>query len=64
MKFINYLESMSGIGIYPMISLLLFFGFFIALFVWVLFLDKKFVSKMRNLPLDTEDDKNETVIGI
>jgi hypothetical protein len=64
MKFINYLESMAGIGIYPLISLMLFFLFFVSLFVWVFFLDKKFVNKMGNLPLEENSENNETAIGI
>jgi hypothetical protein len=32
MKFINYLESISGISVFPMISLLVFFAFLHAAF--------------------------------
>lgn len=64
MKFINYLESMSGIGIYPLISLLIFFGFFVGLFTWVFFLDKKLVTKMGNLPLEDDSDNNDNALGI
>jgi len=35
MKFRNYLESISGVSIYPVITLLIFFIFFTVLFVWV-----------------------------
>ena len=33
MKFINYLEGIAGVGIFPMISLLIFFVFFIVLII-------------------------------
>jgi cytochrome c oxidase cbb3-type subunit 3 len=64
MKFINYLESMAGIGIYPLISLLLFFAFFVGLFTWVFFMDKKLVNKMGNLPLEDDAESTENAIGI
>lgn len=55
MKFINYLTSISGIGIYPMISLLIFFSFFIVV-IWYLFkADKNHIDHMKNIPL--EEDK-------
>ena len=41
MKFINYLTSIAGIEIFPLISLLIFFGFFVVLAVWLLRTDKK-----------------------
>lgn len=35
MKVRNYLESISGVGIYPVITLLIFFLFFGILLFWV-----------------------------
>jgi cytochrome c oxidase cbb3-type subunit 4 len=35
MKFKNYLESISGVSIYPIITLLIFFFVFAVLFIWV-----------------------------
>jgi hypothetical protein len=58
MKFINYLETISGIEIFPMFSLLVFFVFFILLGVKVAFMDKNFIQQMVNLPL--EDNDNES----
>jgi cbb3-type cytochrome oxidase subunit 3 len=52
MKFINYLETISGIEIYPMISLGIFFIFFIALTVWALTVSKNHIMEMKNLPFD------------
>jgi hypothetical protein len=57
MKFINYLEGITGVGIYPLTSLILFFVFFSALTFWVIKADKKFINKMENLPL--QNDENE-----
>jgi len=52
MKFIHYLKSISGIGIYPMISLFIFFTFFALLLVYVFKTDKKEWNKIKNIPLD------------
>lgn len=53
LKFIkHHMASITGIEIYPMISFLLFFTFFVVMLVWVLKSDKKYISQMENLPLD------------
>lgn len=52
MKFIKYLESISGIGIFPLISLLVFFIFFTLLILYVARADKKHIAMMKNIPLD------------
>ena len=54
MKFINYLESIAGIGIYPLISLSIFFLFFLALIVYVIKADKQHIKVLENIPLDDE----------
>jgi cytochrome c oxidase cbb3-type subunit 3 len=51
MKFRNYLETITGIGIFPLISLIIFFVFFVSLIIYVLRLDKKDVLKMSQIPL-------------
>jgi hypothetical protein len=52
MKFINYLESISGVSIFPMISLMIFFIFFIALGLKVYLMDKNVISEIEHLPLE------------
>lgn len=52
MKFINYLKTIEGVGIYPLISLLLFFAFFILLLVYVAKADKKTMEELEHLPID------------
>jgi len=52
MKFINYLESIAGVAIFPMISLLLFFVFFTLLIFYVIKADKKHIEELKNMPLD------------
>ena len=52
MKFRNYLETIAGVGIYPLISLLIFFAFFVGLLIYVWGLDKRKLDKMRSIPLN------------
>lgn len=60
LKFVkNHMDSISGIEIYPVISLLIFFTFFVALFWWVFTAKKDYIKKMSNIPLDNE---NETLL--
>ncbi|MFZ6052545.1 CcoQ/FixQ family Cbb3-type cytochrome c oxidase assembly chaperone [Halocola ammonii] len=58
LKFIKHtMDTIGGIEIFPVISFLIFFIFFIALFVWVFRMRKADVKTMAALPL--EDDENE-----
>ena len=59
MKFINYLESIAGIEIFPMISLAIFFTFFVFLTIWVLKVDKQRINKMKNIPLDETNESKQ-----
>jgi cytochrome c oxidase cbb3-type subunit 4 len=57
MKFINYLESITGISIYPLLSLLIFFGFFTAMTIWAFKADRKYIALMKSLPFpENEND--------
>lgn len=57
MKFIHYLSDIAGIEMYPMVSFMIFFIFFIGLFAYVIKADKKYITAMKQLPLD--GDENE-----
>ncbi|MBL7765994.1 MAG: CcoQ/FixQ family Cbb3-type cytochrome c oxidase assembly chaperone [Chitinophagaceae bacterium] len=54
MKFKHYLSSIDGVSIYPMISLLFFFAFFVGLLVFVAKADKKYIQELENLPFENE----------
>lgn len=56
MKFKNYLESITGVGIYPMMSLIIFFGFFTVLTIWALKANKNYISTLKNMPVDNTTD--------
>ena len=52
--FKNYIESIQGVEIFGIIGLVIFFLFFIAVTVWLIKLDKKYIDKMKNLPLEPD----------
>ena len=52
MKFVNYLEKISGVDIYALTSFTIFFLFFIAMAIWALKADKKMIEEISHLPLD------------
>ena len=57
LKFVkNHMESITGIEIYPMISLLIFFIFFVVLFYWVITAKKDYITTVSNIPLDNQND--------
>lgn len=57
MKFINYLEHITGVSVFPLTSLLLFVAFFVLVTIWVMNTDNAFIDHMKNIPL--ESDVNE-----
>ena len=48
----NHLETITGIEIYPLISLVIFFTFFVVLLWWVFTAKKEYITKVSNIPLD------------
>lgn len=54
----HHMESIEGIATYPIISLLIFFGFFIFLFWWVLTAKKEYIKEVSELPLENNNQKN------
>lgn len=50
----HYFESVSGIAIYPIISFLIFFFFFLAVSYLVVTMDKKRVEELARMPLDQD----------
>lgn len=48
----HHMESISGIEIYPLISLVIFFVFFSALIWYVITMKKEKVATMENYPLN------------
>jgi cbb3-type cytochrome oxidase subunit 3 len=55
-KFVKqYAESIEGINIYPMISLVIFFLFFVALLYYVKKMDKSKANEISRIPLDNDE---------
>lgn len=56
LKFIkHHLETITGIEIYPMVSFLIFFAFFIGLFMYVALMRKQHIAVLENIPLTDKD---------
>lgn len=56
MKFKHYLEHITGVGIYPMVSLFIFFTFFTVLSIWAMKANKKYINELKNIPLGNTND--------
>ena len=57
LKFIKgNLETIDGIEIYPIISFLIFFTFFIGLTIYVVRMKKDRINEIKNIPLEDENE--------
>jgi cytochrome c oxidase cbb3-type subunit 3 len=54
MKFSNYLSSIDNVGIYPVITLVLFFAVFVGAVIWIVTRDKEYISELERIPLDND----------
>ena len=60
-KFVKkYAETIDGINIYPIISLLIFFVFFVVLLYYVKKMDKAKVEEISRIPLDQDGSMPES----
>ena len=57
----NVLQSITDIEIWPVISFIIFFVFFLCLLAWVFTVDKKFIEKMSALPIEEESNTGSAV---
>ena len=53
--FARNLESIAGIGIFPLISLCIFAGFFTLMIIYLVKTDKSVLDYSSRLPLETND---------
>ena len=56
----NVLQSIDNIAIWPVISFVIFFLFFICLLWWVFTIDKKLIDKIKNLPMDDQSPEKSS----
>jgi cytochrome c oxidase cbb3-type subunit 4 len=54
----NVMHHIGGVGMFGIISVLLFFAFFAGMVVWAASLKKPYLNSMRDLPLDQESAPN------
>ena len=58
MKFSHYLSSIENVGIFPIISLILFLSVFIGAIIWIVTRDKEYISELEKIPLDNDNFSN------
>ena len=58
--FKQYFQDIQYIEVGPVIGLTIFFAFFIVLIYLVIKADKGFISKMKNLPLEDTELKDQS----
>ena len=58
--FSNLLESISGIEFFGLVSLLLFFSIFIMVLFWTVKMDRNYINKMKEMPLDSSNLNGDT----
>lgn len=54
----NVLQTIENVHIWPVISFVIFFIFFLCLLLWVFTTDKSVIEKMKHLPLDKADQSS------
>ncbi len=58
-KFVKgYMETIDGVALYPIISLIIFFVFFVILFFWVFTASKEYIKEVSELPIDKDNQQN------
>lgn len=48
----NVLETIEGVGVFPIISMLIFFSIFMSAIIWFFKADKDYLQRMAELPLE------------
>ncbi len=54
----HHVDTISGVEIYPIISLLLFFIVFITMLIYVYKIPKKNIEEISNLPFENDSKNN------
>ena len=48
------METIAGVAVFPILSLLIFFAFFVGLGIWVFSYNKEKITEMSQIPLDDD----------
>ena len=57
----NVLQSIENIQVWPVISFVIFFLFFLCLLWWVFTADKNYIESMKSLPMDDTTPENNSI---
>jgi cbb3-type cytochrome oxidase subunit 3 len=61
LKFITgHMSSIDGVSIYPIISFLIFFGFFIIITYYVITMKKSYVDEVSQIPLEDDEEMDSS----
>ena len=58
----NVLQNIENIAIWPVISFVIFFLFFLCLLLWTFTADKGFINRMKHLPMDDKNDSKSKIV--
>jgi hypothetical protein len=58
----NVLSEISGIGLYGVVSICIFFATFCAATAWMFSIKKPYIQSMSHLPLEDEPSETKTII--
>lgn len=53
----QFLNGVQGVDIYLIISLLIFFSFFIGMLIWLLRAKKSYIEEVKNIPFNEQAQK-------
>lgn len=59
MKFTTYFESLAGVSIYPIISLIIFILFFIGVTIFAMGKSSEEIEELENIPFDNDKNQNQ-----
>ena len=59
LKFVkDHLATIDGVAVYPIISLSIFFLFFVGLFWWVFTARKDYIETVKQIPLESQENES------
>ena len=62
MDYTDHLTSIEGVAIYPLISMLIFFVFFVVLVYIVAKMRKGYIDEMKQMPLEDDNTDADKII--
>jgi hypothetical protein len=59
----DILQSISGIELYAIVAMIIFILFFVGITIWVIKVDKNYIKKMSELPIEEDNNKISNLAG-